>query len=149
MQPLGQPAQLLEGPRELILRAGDLFPGPRGRPSAVAQDHRQLFQSPLRPIVHAALQPPAFLISVSRIRRRDASSSTTRACTSAWSRALRPPAGARSRLQQPRVLQHGRVVDQDGDRLALALHHGHRARSRHRAAARPSASMNTPRSDSQ
>ena len=31
------------------------------------------------------------------------------------------------RLQQPRVLQHGRVVDQDGHRLALALHHGHRA----------------------
>jgi hypothetical protein len=30
------------------------------------------------------------------------------------------------RLHQPRVLQHGRVVDQGGDRLTLALHHGHR-----------------------
>ena len=63
-----------------------------------------------------------------RIRRRDASSSTTRACTSAWSRALRGRELGRGgdRLQQPRVGQHGRVVDQDGDRLALALHDGHR-----------------------
>ena len=31
------------------------------------------------------------------------------------------------RLHQPRVGQHGRVVEQDGDRLALALDDGHRA----------------------
>ena len=30
------------------------------------------------------------------------------------------------RLQQPRVGQHGRVMDQDGDRPTLALHDGHR-----------------------
>jgi hypothetical protein len=29
------------------------------------------------------------------------------------------------RLQQARVLQHGWVVDQDGNRLAVALHDGH------------------------
>ena len=65
MQPVGQPAQLLQGWRELGLGAGDLVPGSLagGGPSAAAQRVRQLAESPLRPLVQAMLQPSAFVIS--------------------------------------------------------------------------------------
>ena len=130
MQPLGQPAQLLEGPRELILRAGDLFLVPPPWPTVGCR----------------AGSPPALPVAAPPDRARGAPAAgvphlASRGSAGATPRAPRrgpaprpgagrsmPPAGLRAdRLQQPRVLQHGRVVDQDGHRLALALHHGHRA----------------------
>ena len=131
MQPVRQPAQLLQRSRELVLGAGDLLPGllAGGEPSAAAQRVRQLPELAAPPpragdAPAAGVPHPVPQGSVDV----DAASSTTRACTSARSRALRGRELGRGgdRLQQPRVLQHRRVVDEDGDRLALALHDGHR-----------------------
>jgi hypothetical protein len=131
VEPAGQPAQLLQSSRELVLGAGHPVPRSRtgGRPPAAAQRVGQLPEPPLRPLVQAMLQPPAFLVAC----RQDPSTRRRELHDPGLHLGPEPGVGGRElgrgrhRVQQPRVLQHRRVVDQGGDRLALALHSGHRA----------------------
>ena len=73
------------------------------------------------------LQPPAFLVAC----RKDPSTRHLELHDPGLYLGSEPSVGGRElgsggdRLQQARVLQHRRVVDQDGDWLALALHGGH------------------------
>ena len=74
------------------------------------------------------LQPLAFVISC----RKDPSAGRLELHDPGLDLGLQPSVrGSKlgcggDRVQQPRVGQHGRVVDQDGDRPALALDNGHR-----------------------
>ncbi len=130
MQPVPEPAQLLQRSGELVLGAGELIPRSLagGRSSAAAQGRRQLLEPSLGPIVQATLQPPTLLIPC----RQDPPTRRCKLHDPGPHLGLEPsvggcePGGGGDRLQQPPVLQHRRVVDQDGDRLPLALHGGHR-----------------------
>ena len=129
VQPLGQPAQLLHRSPELVLGVGDLLSGllASGRSLAAAQGRRQLPELSLGPLVQATLQPPAFLVPC----RKDPPARCGQLLDAGLHLGPQPGVGGRQlrrggdRLHQPRVLQHRRVVDQDGDRLALALHESH------------------------
>jgi hypothetical protein len=110
---------------------GDLAPRTfaGGRPSAAVEHVRQLPEPPLRPLVQAPLQPPAFLVAC----RQDPSTRRRKLHDPGLDLGPEPGVGGREpgrgchRLQQARVLQHRRVVDEGGDRLALALNNSHRA----------------------
>jgi hypothetical protein len=131
VQPARQPAQLLQRSHQLLLGAADLVPGllASGQSLAAPQGQRQLRKLSLGPLMQATLQPTTFLIA----RRKDPSTRRAKLHHPGLDLGPEPSVGGGElggggdRLQQPRVLQHGRVVDQDGDRLALALHGGHRA----------------------
>jgi hypothetical protein len=65
MQPMRQPAQLLEGQYKLVQSVGDLLPRPAagGRAPAAAQGHCQLPEPSSGTLVQAMLQPLALFVA--------------------------------------------------------------------------------------
>ena len=129
MEPAGEPAQLLLRPRELDLRPGEAL----GRVSPAAglrarrKGLRHLAEPPQRPFAQAALQPAALLIA----RRQEAPARGADLGQPGAHLGLQPRVGGgqpgrrRHGLDQPGITQHRGIVDQDRQRLAVPLDHGH------------------------
>ena len=126
--PSGQLAQLLQGSPDLLLGPVDSLARVRSRSRwpAAPEDPRHLVQPPLGSVVQTALQTPALVVA----RVEDPPPGSLEVGHPGADLALeatvrgRQPGRRRDRVAKPGILQHGRVMHDDGHRLTVVRHVG-------------------------